>query len=258
MVVNVEALDLGLGSGGFDVVHVNLTRGLDGGGADGSHVLKLNYTSLQHPVDPVERRREARGGRQGPRSSCSRCTVTSRRLWAAAQASRACGSATCKRRRGAAREAVARRRGAARARPARGHVTAGPAYGGEHEAISVVGGLDAAAAPRLGRVWRGRARGSSARRPPRPRRDGGARHRARGACARAADAGLAAALERGPAAAPPRAQPPHRRCSSCCSPVRVPVPEIESRAGRPRRLEGGSSRGCSTLHRGAATGTTWR
>ena len=30
VIVNVQALDLGLGSGGFDVVHVNLTRGLDG------------------------------------------------------------------------------------------------------------------------------------------------------------------------------------------------------------------------------------
>ena len=52
VVVNVAALDLGLGSGGFDVVHVNLTRGLEGGGGpDGEHVIKLNYTSLQHPVD---------------------------------------------------------------------------------------------------------------------------------------------------------------------------------------------------------------
>ncbi len=32
MVVNIEALDLGLGSGGFDIVHVNLTRGLEGAG----------------------------------------------------------------------------------------------------------------------------------------------------------------------------------------------------------------------------------
>ena len=31
VIVNVAALDLGLGSGGFDVVHVNLTRGLEGG-----------------------------------------------------------------------------------------------------------------------------------------------------------------------------------------------------------------------------------
>ena len=30
MVVNVAARDLGLGSGGFDIVHVNLTRGLEG------------------------------------------------------------------------------------------------------------------------------------------------------------------------------------------------------------------------------------
>jgi hypothetical protein len=54
VVVNTEAVDLGLGSGGFDVVHVNLTRGLEGGGAKDAHVMKLNYTSLQHPVVPVE------------------------------------------------------------------------------------------------------------------------------------------------------------------------------------------------------------
>src|SRR3954451_2102877 len=54
VIVNVEAVDLGLGSGGFDVVHVNLSRGLDGEGVHGSHVMKLNYTSLQHPVGPVE------------------------------------------------------------------------------------------------------------------------------------------------------------------------------------------------------------
>jgi hypothetical protein len=54
LVVNVQARDLGLGSGGFDIVHVNLTRGLAGDGADGGNVMKLNYTSLQHTVDPVE------------------------------------------------------------------------------------------------------------------------------------------------------------------------------------------------------------
>src|SRR3954447_15365669 len=55
VVVNVAALDLGLGSGGFDVVHVNLTRGLESGGGGDAHVMKLNYTSLQHPVESVER-----------------------------------------------------------------------------------------------------------------------------------------------------------------------------------------------------------
>src|SRR6266704_1349252 len=48
VIANVQALDLGLGSGGFDVVHVNLTRGLSGGGLQGANVMKLNYTSLQH------------------------------------------------------------------------------------------------------------------------------------------------------------------------------------------------------------------
>jgi hypothetical protein len=54
VVVNVAARDLALGSGGFDVVHVNLTRGLAGEGVAGAHVMKLNYTSLQHAVLPVE------------------------------------------------------------------------------------------------------------------------------------------------------------------------------------------------------------
>jgi Protein of unknown function (DUF3866) len=54
VVVNVEAVELALGSGGFDIVHVNLTRGLDGAGTPGAHVMKLNYTSLQHAVAPVE------------------------------------------------------------------------------------------------------------------------------------------------------------------------------------------------------------
>jgi len=64
VVVNVEALDLALGSGGFDVVHVNLTQGLAGKTPEGPHVMKLNYTSLQHAVAPVEegaRRRASRG-----------------------------------------------------------------------------------------------------------------------------------------------------------------------------------------------------
>ena len=54
IVVNVEAVELGLGSGGADIVHVNLTRGLDGAGTPGAHVMKLNYTSLQHAVLPIE------------------------------------------------------------------------------------------------------------------------------------------------------------------------------------------------------------
>ena len=47
VLVNVQARELGLGSGGFDVLHANLTRGLDLPAADGAHVMKLPYTSLQ-------------------------------------------------------------------------------------------------------------------------------------------------------------------------------------------------------------------
>jgi Protein of unknown function (DUF3866) len=54
VIVNTQALDLGLGSGGYDIVHVNLTHGLSGDGAPDANVMKLNYTSIQHVVRPVE------------------------------------------------------------------------------------------------------------------------------------------------------------------------------------------------------------
>ena len=54
VLVNVAARELGLGSGGFDIVHANLTRGLDAPAKPVDHVLKLNYTSLQHAVQPVD------------------------------------------------------------------------------------------------------------------------------------------------------------------------------------------------------------
>jgi len=63
VIVNVAARELGLGSGGFDIVHVNLTRGLDGAAPAGAHAMKLNYTSLQHAVRPVESSLPERGER---------------------------------------------------------------------------------------------------------------------------------------------------------------------------------------------------
>jgi Protein of unknown function (DUF3866) len=54
LIVNVQANDLGLGSGGFDIAHVNLTRGLAADPVSSAKVMKLNYTSLQHAVEPVE------------------------------------------------------------------------------------------------------------------------------------------------------------------------------------------------------------
>ena len=152
VVVNVAALDLGLGSGGFDVVHVNLTRGLDGSGVEGdAHVMKLNYTSLQHPVDPVEER----SGRVLPGTQRRVASLPVAVLplhghlapaaWAAAQKAPDLRVGYVQTGGGALPGSFSRdvaelgERGLLA-----GHTTAAPAYGGEHEALSVVGALDAA------------------------------------------------------------------------------------------------------------------
>jgi hypothetical protein len=54
VVVNTEAVDLALGSGGRDVVMVNLTRGLEAEVEDSRRVMKLNYSPMQACVDPIE------------------------------------------------------------------------------------------------------------------------------------------------------------------------------------------------------------
>jgi uncharacterized protein DUF3866 len=47
VLVNVQARELELGSGGFDVLHANLTRGLELPAAGDAHVIKLPYTPIQ-------------------------------------------------------------------------------------------------------------------------------------------------------------------------------------------------------------------
>ena len=47
VVVNVQSVALGLGSGGFHVLYANLSRGLDLEPEPGAHVMKLPYTPLQ-------------------------------------------------------------------------------------------------------------------------------------------------------------------------------------------------------------------
>ena len=152
MVVNTEARDLGLGSGGFDVVHVNLTRGLHGRGAEDAHVMKLNYTSLQHPVEPVE---GADPELEASVSSAMPVLVIplhghlAPAAWAALQSApdlrigyvQTAGGALP----GSLSEDVKtlKERGLIEAQ-----ISAAPSYGGDHEAISVAGALDAAA--RLG------------------------------------------------------------------------------------------------------------
>jgi Protein of unknown function (DUF3866) len=148
VIVNVAALDLGLGSGGFDVVHVNLTRGLDvTTAAADSHVMKLNYTSLQHAVTPVEEEDEAAGGRGRP------IPVVVVPLhghlapaaWAATQAAPGLTLGYVQTPGGALPGALSRDVRELRERGLLvGHVTAGAAHGGEREAIGVAGALAAA------------------------------------------------------------------------------------------------------------------
>jgi Protein of unknown function (DUF3866) len=141
VIVNVEARELGLGSGGFDLVHVNLTRGLDGKGLPGAHVMKLNYTSLQHAVLPAEGR-ELRTPLGRPVGVFQLHGQLAPIAWALAQARpharvgyvQSAGGALP----GAMSDTVRQllHRGLLA-----GHTTAGPAYGGGQEAITTAGAL---------------------------------------------------------------------------------------------------------------------
>lgn len=147
VIVNVEALDLGLGSGGFDVVHVNLTRGLDAEGRDDLNVFKLNYSSLQHPVDPVEpsERATAAGSRMPVLVSFLHGQLAPA-AWAAGRAAEGLRVGYVQTSGGALPGSLSRDVAELRERGLlSGHLTAGAAYGGEGEAISVAGAIDAAA-----------------------------------------------------------------------------------------------------------------
>jgi Protein of unknown function (DUF3866) len=150
VVVNVEARDLGLGSGGFDVVHVNLTRGLEADGAAGAHVIKLNYTSLQHPIEPVETvgdgQEDEDPTRQPPVLVLPLHGHLAPAAWAVGEARPGLRVGFVQGAGGALPGRLSRDLELLRERDlVCGHVTAGPAYGGEREAISVVGAIDAAA-----------------------------------------------------------------------------------------------------------------
>lgn len=164
VVVNTQALDLGLGSGGYDVVHVNLTRGLSDAGASPvrqanpthqanparqmSHdrpsiVMKLNYTSLQHAVRPVEDERLSLP-LERPVAVLALHGQLAPLAWAFAQA-RGSGDARLgyvQTAGGALPGGHSRTVAELRERGLlAGHITAGPTYGGEAEAVTVAGAL---------------------------------------------------------------------------------------------------------------------
>lgn len=148
VVVNTEALDLGLGSGGFDVVYLNLSRGV-GGGGHGSHVMKLNYTPLQHPVELVERGFEEVGTERRPGIPVLVIPLHGHlapAAWAASDAVTGLRAGYVQTGGGALPGRISRDVAQLRRLGLLcGHVTASPAYGGEQEAMSVVGALDSAA-----------------------------------------------------------------------------------------------------------------
>jgi Protein of unknown function (DUF3866) len=159
VVVNVEALDLGLGSGGFDIVHVNLTRGLAAaasrrdpleGAADRraaqprGAAMKLNYTSLQHLVYPVE----DDGGGQLPLPFERVVAVLALHgqlpavAWSLAQASSGVRLGYVQTEGGALPGGHSRVVRELRERGLlAGHLTAGAAFGGEDEALTIAGAL---------------------------------------------------------------------------------------------------------------------
>jgi hypothetical protein len=235
VVVNTEAVDLGLGSGGFDIVHVNLTRGLDAPGGRDVHVMKLNYTSLQHPVSPVEP--EAGEGDAEPLPAMPVLVAhlhgqIAPALWAAAALRPGLRVGYVQTPGGALPGRMSRDVAELRERGLLAeHVSAGPCHGAQYEAISVIGAIDAAAR-RLG--WDAGVAG------PGPGILGSASRLGHGGMAAldtahaALSLGLPTLLAARLSSADPR--PRHRGLSHhtrtvlelLLAPVRVPVPETDA------------------------------
>lgn len=143
VVVNTTAVDLGLGTGGWHVVHWNLTRG-DWAQPGPGHIMKLRYTSLQADVGAAEEHDpDAPDTLDGtPVVACSlhsQVGVVAAVLGALAPDARVAYVMTDG---GALPLALSdlvhdlRERGLLS-----GTVTAGHAFGGDHEAVSLPSGL---------------------------------------------------------------------------------------------------------------------
>ncbi len=144
LVVNVQARDLGLGSGGFDVVHANLTRGLndeDPARPPDAHVMKLNYTSLQHAVQPLDDE-QLRLPLDGPVAVLALHGQLAAVAWAFAQSNPDAKLGYVQTPGGALPGGHSRVVRVLRERGLLGgHLTAGAAYGGEGECVSTAGAL---------------------------------------------------------------------------------------------------------------------
>jgi hypothetical protein len=146
VVVNVAARELGLGSGGFDIVHVNLTRGLGSAVDRAALVMKFNYTSLQHGVVPLEAGRgEYEPGVVGPVGVIALHSQLAPVAWAFGQARPEARLGYVQTVGGALPGSHSRVVGELEKRGLLvSHVTAGAAFGGrDGDAITAAGALDA-------------------------------------------------------------------------------------------------------------------
>ena len=140
VLVNVQARELRLGSGGFDVLHANLTRGLELPAEQGAHVMKLPYTSLQAAAPHAEEEAEAWGTLHGMPVVC--CSLHSQLVPACAGLGEGVRAAYVQLGGGALplplsdAVRVLRQRGLLAAT-----VSAGPCFGGDVEAVNVASAL---------------------------------------------------------------------------------------------------------------------
>jgi hypothetical protein len=146
VIVNVAAVDLELSAGSFDVVHANLTRGLDGTGMPGAQVMKLDYTSLQHAIVPVEESAPADAPltlpTDAPVAICLLHGQLAPLAWAFHRTAPGGRLGYVQIGGGALPGALSEIVRVLRARGLlAGHLTAGPAYGGEGEAVTTAGAL---------------------------------------------------------------------------------------------------------------------
>lgn len=143
VVVNTAAVDLALGSGGRDVVVVNLTRGLDAEATSSRHVMKMNYTPLQFGVDPVEPDALA-APLGGPVAVFQLHGQLAPVVWACKEQAPDLAVGYVQTAGGALPGALSTTVAELRSRGLLcDHVTAAPSYGGEGEAMSTAGALHA-------------------------------------------------------------------------------------------------------------------
>jgi hypothetical protein len=129
-----------------DIVHVNLTRGLDGTGMPGAQSVKLAYTSLQHTVTPVEDAAPAESPlvmpTEAPVAVCLVHAQLAPLAWAFHRTAPGGRLGFVQTGGGALPGGLSETVRLLRARGLlAGHLTAGPAHGGEAEALTTAGAL---------------------------------------------------------------------------------------------------------------------